>query len=684
MTITDTAGTAPAEPVPVAWFGRTSTLVLQDPAASLRRQLRAVQDRLPAGWFIAAHFWDVESGGLDLDERGHGSYDHLNIGLPRDGGMAALIAEAGAPAPRFAAVMCEDISRSSRDTYSAIRLEKKLDAAGVPLLAADEPIDIAATGKNTILMRRMKQAMAEYFRFELKDKAWGGFKDHALQGYNIGRVPYGYAAHRTPHPNPAKAAEGRSKTRLVLDPGRAPVVAQIYAWRTADKLGVNTIAARLNADPAQYPPPAESGCWQVSAVARILANPKYTGHMVYGRTRTSKGKRGRKAPPDQWLWSPQPAHPPIITRATWDAAQAAGQEHGSSRDAAGPSSHPATRYDYPLRGIIRCRECRRRMSGRRKTGRPGAPPITYYACPRDPKNPRHAAASPDHPATVQVREDLIQAILADFINTRIFGPDRAKLVTAALPGTAQASRRRQQETADLTRKLHQIDTAEDAHAREITELTRTDADPRAITAIRTRLIQRFTELEKQRDDITTRLSQLAAAAPATDDPALLDNIPRLAGILNNAPARLWQDLCRAFQIQILYNPDADQISCYATITPATPHALAAIINDSEPPQRPTPTSSARAAATSPDMLPHSLHVTPTTVTVQCGRSGRGLNDSKRSHAVVGRAQGHDAVENSPEQQHRDGVANPRTPETELRADRASPSPPGTRAGAAAT
>src|SRR5260370_41010327 len=41
------SSTAPAEPVPVAFLGRTSTLLLQDPAASLRRQAREVQAKLP-------------------------------------------------------------------------------------------------------------------------------------------------------------------------------------------------------------------------------------------------------------------------------------------------------------------------------------------------------------------------------------------------------------------------------------------------------------------------------------------------------------------------------------------------------------------------------------------------------------------------------------------------------------
>ena len=44
---------APAEPVPVAVLARTSTLALQDPVASLNRQIRSCQAWLPHGWYIA-------------------------------------------------------------------------------------------------------------------------------------------------------------------------------------------------------------------------------------------------------------------------------------------------------------------------------------------------------------------------------------------------------------------------------------------------------------------------------------------------------------------------------------------------------------------------------------------------------------------------------------------------------
>jgi site-specific DNA recombinase len=123
---------APSAPVPVAVLARTSTLQMQDPLSSLRRQFRACQDWLPAGFVITAWFWDVESGGIDLEDRSQTSSweQFAAAGLPRDGGIADLLREAASPEPRFAAVVCEDIERSGRDTFNALKLERVLSDNG--------------------------------------------------------------------------------------------------------------------------------------------------------------------------------------------------------------------------------------------------------------------------------------------------------------------------------------------------------------------------------------------------------------------------------------------------------------------------------------------------------------------------------------------------------------------------
>ena len=39
--------------------------------------------------------------------------------------------------PTFRAVICENIERSGRDMYDALRLEKELRAAGMPVVATE-------------------------------------------------------------------------------------------------------------------------------------------------------------------------------------------------------------------------------------------------------------------------------------------------------------------------------------------------------------------------------------------------------------------------------------------------------------------------------------------------------------------------------------------------------------------
>ena len=63
------AGTAAPGIVPMTFIGRTSTATMQDPVESLGKQLRLSRDRLPEGFVITRYYWDVESGGTDLDRR---------------------------------------------------------------------------------------------------------------------------------------------------------------------------------------------------------------------------------------------------------------------------------------------------------------------------------------------------------------------------------------------------------------------------------------------------------------------------------------------------------------------------------------------------------------------------------------------------------------------------------------
>ncbi|MBN1172830.1 MAG: recombinase family protein, partial [Micromonosporaceae bacterium] len=267
-----------------AWLGRTSTDNLQDPTLSLPRQLANCQIALPENGVILAHFYDIESGRKDLADRGHSrSHEQFDIPIPRDGGIQDLLAEAQRPNRRFDAVICESIDRIARRTYFGTKIEHELERAGVQLVAADEPAQAGHKRATTILTRRVKQSVAEWYALEALEKAWDGFKEHTHQGYNVGRPPYGYQAEKIPHPVPARREQGKTKTRLVPDPVRAPVVRYIYDLYLTTGYGLQQIRDLLNRDPGAFPPPTPPdpkralGKWSTASVWEILRNPKYTG-----------------------------------------------------------------------------------------------------------------------------------------------------------------------------------------------------------------------------------------------------------------------------------------------------------------------------------------------------------------------------------------------------------------------
>jgi len=94
--------------------------------------------------------------------------------------MADLLREASSPAPRFAAVICEDIERSGRDMFNALKLEKELSRQGILLFATDVPADIEGVNATTVLVRRVKQGVAEWYLLPVAEDADEGGAGGAL------------------------------------------------------------------------------------------------------------------------------------------------------------------------------------------------------------------------------------------------------------------------------------------------------------------------------------------------------------------------------------------------------------------------------------------------------------------------------------------------------------------------
>jgi site-specific DNA recombinase len=584
---TEQADPADAAMIPVAWAARVSDKDSQDPTLSLPRQLNRIREALPPGYVIVAHFWDIESGRLDLDKRGYGTaQNEFDIQLPRDGGVQDLLAEAKQPSRRFVAVVCESISRMARFTYTGTKIEHDLEKAGVPLLTLDEGISadlveqaVSGAGSSRpkkagpVLNRRVHQAIAEWYVLNMLELSWGGFIEHTKLGWNIGKPPYGYKAAKVPHPVPARRAEGRTKHRLVPDPVTGPVVTHIFALRVGERLGYDDIAERLNAEPDRYPPPVPPdpararGRWTWSSVRELLHNPKYTGYMVWNRRARKKG--GRNNPPSEWTWSPQPVHEPLVTREQFEKAAEIAKERERTRTGTGANAHPDTRYTYLLRSYVVHEDCGRRMYG--KTERcNGKYTYPYYLCYRKTQRDAGKEWAEEHPTCVRVREKALNDAVYEFFATRVFGPERQQLLAAALTAITHdnsAEQERQHRTAALHKLIADVRARQDRVLDEIEDLD-DDMDEDTRKAYRHRLRERFADLAKQLKTRQAELDQLAAqpAQNSRQDASLLDRLPQLSKHLSEAPEQLQRDLYDALRLQVVYSHRRKEAHLKVTIT----------------------------------------------------------------------------------------------------------------------
>jgi site-specific DNA recombinase len=551
-----------------------------------------LQAALPAGWVIVAHFYDVESGRAPLETRGRGTaHEQFDIPIPRDGGIADLLAEAKRPDRRFDAVICESIDRIARRTYYGTKIEHELERVGVRLFASDEPILVSGKRASAVLTRRVKQGVAEWYVLEILEKSWDGFRTHTQQGWNVGRPPYGYLGDKTPHPVPARRAEGKTKSRLILDPVRAPVVRLIYDLYLGAGTGIRQIRDLLNADPALYPPPVPPDPararrqWATTTIWEILRNPKYTGYQVWNR-RSRKQGNNRLNPPEEWVWSEEPTHPAIVTKDEYDQVQRRADNNSRSRR---PDPQPAARSDettrtrrkrhgYLYRGLLRCAHC----DGLRMSGGTKRSGLTYYYC--HPTKRHSGTIATNHPRTTYLNHARLHRTMINWLGQALFGSsstDYWQTTLTAAAATEQAT------TPPLAQRLAEVDADLADLGRRLDRQVATLETDEATPALRRHVATRIAELEtaiadrtKQATSLRSQLHQLPTG-PA-DITAWLARLPDLAAALPRMPDHELRAIYDALQLSVTYDHTNQTIDIDITLTDHWPQPATAAAPGQEP------------------------------------------------------------------------------------------------------
>ena len=396
----------------------------------------------------------------------------------------------------------------------------------------------------------------------------------AVEGRFLGgRPPYGYRiADAGPHPNPAKAADGKRLHRLEPDPETAWVVRRIFAEYLAGR-GLFAIAEGLTRDripsPSQHDtarnPHRTGEGWAKAAVRAILRNPRYTGRQVWNKQRkdeilldvndVARGYETRLRWNDtgQWVWSESIAQEPLVSVEDFEAAQAimadAGRARRSSREV-----HQRIAHSYILRGRLYCGYCGRRMQGQYSNHAP------YYRC-RYPKE--YALASHvRHPGNVYLREaDILPAI--DRWLAVIFAPHQltqtirelaAAQAPAAAPEPAETSQDTRGVIDDCDTRLARYQAALDAGAdpQTVAEWTRQVKAERAAALAR--------DASQIRRQASRRLTE-------DDIRALITSLSDLRDVIRAAGAAEKAAIYEQLGLHVTYLPGQDKLRAEVTISP---------------------------------------------------------------------------------------------------------------------
>jgi site-specific DNA recombinase len=201
-----------------------------------------------------------------------------------------------------------------------------------------------------------------------------------------------------PHPNPAKAADGRRLHGLSPHPDTAPVVRRIFdlylgghgIFAIAEALTAGGIACPSAADPARNRH-RDGRAWSKGAVRVILTNPRYTGRQVWNKQRTDEvlldvedvalGHTAvmRWNPRETWITSKEATHEALIDTDTFDRAQALLARRAVT--ATSPKRNHRSRNPYVFKSLIFCGLCRRKIRDSTPMGWPTTDVATRRSMP---------------------------------------------------------------------------------------------------------------------------------------------------------------------------------------------------------------------------------------------------------------------------------------------------------------
>jgi site-specific DNA recombinase len=530
-----------------AFLGRVSTEDQQDPESSRAWQLSRARALIePKGGEIVEEYFDIgQSRSLPWQRR------------PRAG---ALLDELKNPQRGFEAVVIGEPQRAFYGNQFGL-IFPLFDHYGVQLWVPEVGGALDPNNEAHDLVMSVYGGMSKGERNRIKVRVRSAMAAQtALEGRFLGgRPPYGYQlADAGPHPNPAKAADGKRLHQLEPDPNTAPVVERIFREYESG-MDIFAIAEGLTRDGILSPSAYDAKrnrhrttvAWSKTAVRVILTNPRYTGHQVWNKQRkieqlldvddVALGHQTKQTwnPADDWIYSATPAHEALVDKETFARVQTL--LGGSGRRPDAKAKPRASKRHYALSGLLFCGICDRRMIGSFNNGR------NHYRC-------MYASEYADankiaHPRSVYVREDRILERLDPWL-ARAFSPAQ---LTATIKAMADAQHDPSEAQAQAAAR--QTIEACDIRLKRYRAALEAGTDPS--------LVQRWiSEVQAERTVAETRLRQLTNPRTLTSEQIaqLVAELGDMVNVLRNADPADKVDLYRSLGLTLTYHLSRQAVS----------------------------------------------------------------------------------------------------------------------------
>ena len=328
----------------IALYARVSTN-RQMQSQSIEQQLERLQ-----GAVTQHPEWDLATEHIYRDD----GYTGAKLNRP---GLDRLRDAAGMAA--FELVLITAPDRLARKYVHQVLLIEELHNLGCDIQFLERPMK--DDNPHDQLLLQIRGAVAEYERSLIAERMRRGRQAKLRAGTLLPwtRAPFGYIL---------DPEQPRDPSRVRVDPIKAKIVQQIYAWYTDLEMNVSIHWIVKQLTTQQIPTPRGGKRWNPSTVRGILRASTYTGVAYSGRTRPVPARRRKSAllpvgrgesiqptSPDEWIAISVPA---IIDKELFSAAQAR-LENNQVMARRNNKSH-----DYLLRGLVSCGQCRLSSSGR--------------------------------------------------------------------------------------------------------------------------------------------------------------------------------------------------------------------------------------------------------------------------------------------------------------------------------